>query len=1384
MTDTVAEKKNGHLGYLLTAYVFDSLSPAGKQEVENHLQSCEACRNELTALQRTLGVLNETFTDNAKEYVFEERRRQRVLYAARNSRLRPSRFSWKRYLWSAAAMVALIAIIAAVAIPSFLRSRSASREVSLMVSATDEARVTTAEFAAPSGAMANKNTEWGYAGPKMPSAPAPSAQPKPEYALGDLSRSQNAPAKPALVAPAAASSPPMPPEPKQAANYADRFTKLKARNILPDQSVVLERENAARARGEKSVTESDLYAAKKDFADLTGGKNGAENELAQKTETRQRGLEHNAPAVNMINGTFGLDPKAPAAVTTPAPSAGPATIVAGISPQYNDYQKNITLRQGNLPTDGTYADSPSGHIVHRQEQLAQKSLGENDLERPSALEKAADSGRDDSLIKLPGLRRAAGGGGGCFLAGTLVQTEQGPLPIESVAPGTNVYACDPSTGAWSLRPTTALLRHEYEGDVITIESGLVQIEATGNHPFWVASGADLAARPAVKDVSTNDAAITATGRWVEARAVRIGDMLVTENGGITGCARVNNTSRRNVRTTVWNITVSQLHTYAVSALGVLVHNKDSVAPNDSDAPVIALGGLGYGETKRPGANAVTGFSVDPLKTTTAESKQEAAQDFKKETQIALELNQRMAAQNKKLPERDAKISAEDNTRTAALQREVAEMEKKIQETSKQMVDQTYDGQIVLSSNTNQFGRQKKAPNGDNNEAGAGKDSNGKSDEKAKEETFALRTTDGRVSADDLIRLRLLEAKNEALERGDKLEAATKGKPLDSGGYTYDPATDKEFKAYAQRGAALEGSDHFETDDSYSLEFESRRKINGSTEAAGKDSFLSSFDGDLDTGRAVNNGREQAKAPVGGIVRKRINLTKLETMLRGYQYFHAQNEKLSFRDYARRPAPVPPPALTDDGLDEDDYIERFGTRPFVDCARDHLSTFGLDVDTASYTLARSRLRQGQLPEPDSVRVEEFLNNFKQPYQVSGDDAFGVFAEGGPSPFNGAQDVEILKIGIKSRDPRPDERKPAMLTFIIDTSGSMSSPCATGSNYDRLDMAREALKALVQQLDGEDAVCIVGFSDQAELVLPRTQARQKQRILDAIDSLTPHGATNVEAGLNMGYRLADEAYNADAVNRVILCSDGVANVGAKGPEEMLKLVKVFSGRGIDLSTVGFGMGQYNDQMMVRLADNGNGSCHFVDTLQQAERIFTEQLPPHLDVLARDAKAQVDFNPDVIERYRLLGYEKRKIADKDFRNDKIDAGEVAHSTLITVLYEIKRKPAGHGPLGKIYLRWKDAGYRHLPVVERNYPLSEGVMSGEVNRATPELRFAACVARFAELLRESPWVRDSSYGAVLEQLYHLPPAFRMREDCREVLELVTLAQSLSVKKCVAEVR
>jgi len=502
----------------------------------------------------------------------------------------------------------------------------------------------------------------------------------------------------------------------------------------------------------------------------------------------------------------------------------------------------------------------------------------------------------------------------------------------------------------------------------------------------------------------------------------------------------------------------------------------------------------------------------------------------------------------------------------------------------------------------------------------------------------------------------------------------------------------------------------------------------------------------------------------------------ERLVRSFRYFQAENKRLDVDEFLRRPVPIPAPVPTDEGMDEDAFIQKYGIRPFVDAASDNLSTFGLDVDTASFTRARALLQQGQLPPPETVRTEEFVNYFKQDYRVEGDETFGVFVDGMPSVF-GATGMELVKIGIKSREPRADERKPTALTFVVDVSGSMAR--ADNVGRERVHLIRHALSKLVKALQPEDSVCLVTFSDQARLALPRTQARYANRILDALDRLAPGGATNVEAGLEMGYRMADEAYSPDHINRVILCSDGVANVGAKGPEPMLKLVKTFAGRGIDLNTVGFGTGaKYDDRVMQELANRGNGACHYVDSEKEAERIFLEQLPANLDALARDAKAQVEFDPTVVKRYRLLGYEKRKIADADFRNDKIDSGEIGHATLVTAIYEIERHPGAHGALGKIFLRWKDAALPHRPVVERNYALSEGLIASSREAADANLRFLACVAEFAELMRHSRWARDGSYAAVLEELNRLPDEIRARPEWSEVRALVWQAHVLSMRK------
>ncbi len=492
----------------------------------------------------------------------------------------------------------------------------------------------------------------------------------------------------------------------------------------------------------------------------------------------------------------------------------------------------------------------------------------------------------------------------------------------------------------------------------------------------------------------------------------------------------------------------------------------------------------------------------------------------------------------------------------------------------------------------------------------------------------------------------------------------------------------------------------------------------------------------------------------------------ESPLRGWSYFRRSDPQLTWERYKARPMPVPPPSLDGEGLSPEDFRRRFAVNGFVDTRRDHFSTFGMDVDTASYSLARNALRAGKLPEPKTVRVEEFINSFPSEEPADPERVFSVFCDGGPSPFGVGYD--LLLVTVKARTLREREEKPAVLTFAVDTSGSMNL-------QNRLDLVRASLSTLVGTLKPEDRVGIVAYNAHAYLVLPHTAAREQSRILGAVGALAPGGASNVEAGLDLAYRVADEVFEPRAVNRVILCSDGVANAGARGPEEILQKVKVYSGRGIYLSTVGFGATRYNDALMETLADRGNGNYSFVDGPAQANEVFKKNLPGTLQVLAQDAKIQVDFDPAVVSHYRLLGYENRDIADKDFRNDKIDAGEVGPGATVSVLYEIRRHPRTPGDLGRIHLRYRDTGTGRVD--EQYYPLPPGVLATSVRGSSERFRFVAAVAELAELLRGSYWARDGAYQNVLALLRTLGPAYRARPEVREVFELAQRAQILTMR-------
>jgi Ca-activated chloride channel family protein len=467
-------------------------------------------------------------------------------------------------------------------------------------------------------------------------------------------------------------------------------------------------------------------------------------------------------------------------------------------------------------------------------------------------------------------------------------------------------------------------------------------------------------------------------------------------------------------------------------------------------------------------------------------------------------------------------------------------------------------------------------------------------------------------------------------------------------------------------------------------------------------------------------------------------------------------------------PAPDTGPTPEPQDPDAmFFEDYGVNPFLDTEDDHLSTFAMDVDTASYTLTRSYLMDQQVfPPPDAIRPEEFINYFDAGYESpGGDDAFAIYLDGAPAPF-GYEGHLLFRVGLQGRYIAPEDRDPALLIFVIDVSGSMD-------RGDRLELVKDALELLVGELREDDRVGIVVYSDQSRSVLDPTSASNADTIMNAINALHPEGSTNVADGLRIGYAMAQEFTREGEITRVIVCSDGVGNVGPTGSDEILELVRDGVEDGITLSTIGFGMGNYNDVLMEQLANDGNGNYFYVDTLREARRVFVHNLTGTLQVIGYDAKVQVDFNPYVTDRYRLIGYENRAIADQDFRDDTVDAGEVGAGHSITALYELALEEDDfltNDVIATVYVRYQDADTRE--VVEINQEITIGDLHSTLDDAPATLRLHAAAAEFAELLRESYWAQDGSYMAVLDLAKPLAEGELADDaDVAEFLELVRLA-------------
>ncbi|MFW6158598.1 MAG: vWA domain-containing protein, partial [Planctomycetota bacterium] len=450
-----------------------------------------------------------------------------------------------------------------------------------------------------------------------------------------------------------------------------------------------------------------------------------------------------------------------------------------------------------------------------------------------------------------------------------------------------------------------------------------------------------------------------------------------------------------------------------------------------------------------------------------------------------------------------------------------------------------------------------------------------------------------------------------------------------------------------------------------------------------------------------------------------------------------------------------------------FFKNYGVNPFVDTDEDHLSTFAVDVDTGSYTLCRSYLNRGALPEPDAVRVEEFVNYFDYWYKPPAEDAFAIHNAVAPSKFG--RNKLLMRVGLQGRVIDASERKDAVLTFVIDISGSMA-------RENRLGLVKSALRMLVDELRGADEVGIAVYGSSGREVLSHRSLDERGQIINAIDQLESRGSTNAEEGLVIGYKMARRAFRKGAINRVILCSDGVANVGRTGPDSILKQIKKHAGEGITLSAVGFGMGNYNDVLMEQLGDKGNGHYAYVDTLAEAKRVFVENLTGTLQVIARDVKVQVDFSTETVRSYRLIGYENRDVADEDFRDDRVDGGEVGSGHSVTALYELKLWPDKTGRLATIYVRHKHPETGETAEVKRD--IGTGDAAASFDNADPSLRLAACAAEFAEILRHSYWAREGRLDDVLALAKKCESNFDRRDDVKEFTTLVAKAKQLGGDK------
>ncbi|MBD9587572.1 VWA domain-containing protein [Pseudomonas sp. PDM03] len=470
----------------------------------------------------------------------------------------------------------------------------------------------------------------------------------------------------------------------------------------------------------------------------------------------------------------------------------------------------------------------------------------------------------------------------------------------------------------------------------------------------------------------------------------------------------------------------------------------------------------------------------------------------------------------------------------------------------------------------------------------------------------------------------------------------------------------------------------------------------------------------------------------------------------------------------------PPGYQDEQREQ---YQALADNPIHSVAEAPVSTFSADVDTGAYANVRRLLNQGRLPPEGAVRLEEMVNYFPYDYALPTDGSpFGVTTELAPSPWS--PHTRLLRIGIKASDRAVAELAPANLVFLVDVSGSMD-------RREGLPLVKSTLKLLVDQLRAQDRVSLVVYAGDSRVVLEPTSGREKAKIRTAIDQLTAGGSTAGASGIELAYQMAQQAFIPKGINRILLATDGDFNVGISDFDSLKQMAVDKRKTGVSLTTLGFGVDNYNEHLMEQLADAGDGNYAYIDNLREARKVLVDQLGSTLAVVAKNVKLQVEFNPAQVSEYRLLGYENRALKREDFSNDKVDAGEIGAGHTVTALYEIVPK----GEKGWLEpLRYGNAESAtsaksgELAMLRVRYQLPEGgnsrlierpIAAGSEGKASDDLRFAAAVAAFSQQLKDGRYTGDFSLKDTedLARGARGDDPFGLRS---EFVQLVELAQSL----------